>query len=95
MREEFPVFGVARQFGGQEGYSPAKRTLSWLTRGLLDELYLLLSECTQMVGCSMVWICAWNSMYLRLIALNRWCPCGKNGEILLGAITYQFAGHLR
>ena len=34
MREEFPVFGVARQFGGQ-GYSPAKRTLSWLTRGLL------------------------------------------------------------
>ena len=37
MREEFPVFGVARQFGGQEGYSPAKRTLlSWLTRGLLD-----------------------------------------------------------
>ena len=37
MREEFPVFafGVARQFGGQEGYSPAKRTLSWLTRGLL------------------------------------------------------------
>ena len=29
------MFGVARQFGGQEGYSPAKRTLSWLTRGLL------------------------------------------------------------
>ena len=93
MREEFPVFGVARQFGGQ-GYSPAKRTLSWLTRGLLDELYLLLSECTQMVGCSMVWICAGTlCRYLRLIALNRWCPCGKNGEILLGAITYQLASY--
>lgn len=31
------MFGVARQFGGQ-GYSPAKRTLSWLTRGLLDTI---------------------------------------------------------